>query len=100
MKVNFNAVLNSLNGTPHQWQEDGKTIPMQLKHIAVEALMGQSNSLPDGESKFAAFELAERIHKAKAPIDMTPDAVAELKKKIGTQFGANIVGPAFKALNG
>jgi hypothetical protein len=100
MKVNFNTPLLMLNGTPIQWADGDKLVGMQLKHAAIEALMSQSNSLPDGDQKFAAYQLAERIFKAKAPLDMTPEDVTSLKQKIGTQFGAHVVGPAFKALNG
>jgi hypothetical protein len=100
MKVNFNAKLNDLHGQPMHFAENGKAVPMLLKHAAVEALLGQSNSLPDGEAKFKAYQMAERIMNAKGAVDMTPEDVTELKTKIGTQWGANVVGPSYKLLNG
>lgn len=99
MKVNFDTELNALNGKPIQYADDGKVRGMQLRDAAVDALINQSNSLPDGEQKFRVFELCERIHKG-GEVEITPEEASEIKAKIGQAWGANIVGPAYRLLNG
>lgn len=99
MKINFSAVLCLLNGDAIQYQDRGDVRPMELRDASIEALMSTSNSLPDGETKFRAYQLASRLQVG-GEVDLTPEEAVTIREKIGVAYGANVVGPAYLLLNG
>jgi hypothetical protein len=99
MNIDFSAPLLDLNGRPIRYSDAGEQRDMQLRDACVDALMSTSGSLADGKAKFAVFELAERINKGGVS-EVSPEEATLLKEKIGVAWTANVVGPAYRLLNG
>jgi hypothetical protein len=59
----------------------------------------EQDSDENGESKFQRFMIAQKVHTG-SEVELTPEEVASIKKRIGLAFGAAVVGPAFTILNG
>lgn len=97
MKINFNTVLTHIDGEP--LKNKGKELT--LKAASVEALMMilESDRSATGEAKFKCYELAAKVHGGDE-VEITPEDATLLKKRIGEAYGAAVVGPAYKLLNG
>lgn len=96
MKVDFSQILKSLDGASFQENDT----PVTLATLCCAALM---YNYPDdgrlsGEEKFKRYEVASKIY-GKSEVDVTADEITRLKGVIGKFYGANLVGPAFVALD-
>jgi hypothetical protein len=100
MKVNFNLQLCDLNGQPYRKNDVEKTA-MTLKDATQEALFSilEADRNDSGAAKYARFQIAQKVHGG-GEVDLTPEEIAVIKARIGDAFGAAVVGPAFKILNG
>ena len=101
MKIDFSTKINTIHGTPFQVPNgEGGTRDMELKDVCVEALYTPNPQSPDsGAEKFRLHQLAVKLHRG-GEIEISPEDVALVKDKIGTLYGANVVGPAYEILNG
>lgn len=80
---------------------DGKSQPMQLWEVAVNAL--EANTTADaalpGLKKFELDQLARKIYKNKSCV-LTADELKTIKERIGQDYGPMIVGAAWSLLGG
>lgn len=103
MKIDFGQVLKALNGQPfvEAGENGAETRDLTLKTVAVAALMTDDPQQREGgEQKFVRFKLAETVHEACEPVDMTPEQISQIKAAIGRAYATPLVGAAFKVLNG
>src|ERR1700736_5041438 len=92
MKINFDQVLNDLDGEPIV--ADGK--PLTLCRVARNALLARfQDESPSGEESYHRHELARG---AKGESDWTPEDVVLLKKLIAKAYTPLVIGPAFDAI--
>ncbi|RIY03269.1 hypothetical protein D3218_00390 [Aureimonas flava] len=93
MKQDFLRPLVQFNGEPMSFRKDEAGVPVAatLADLAVEALLSQrmDGGMPQtmsGNDHLTAYKLAERIHDADAPIDVTVEEVALVKRRISEHF--------------
>ncbi len=94
-KKNFNTQLVDIDGQP---AFDDKKKPTLVKTAVVNALLGVDDCR-DGEEKAGRYDLAMRIHKAAAEVDVTPEEIVMIKAQVGKFFPALIVGQIFNLVN-
>lgn len=103
MLINFNAAIVNIDGTPRttMGKLDKVPRPVLLKDIVIPALLNRldGEGHTSGEEKFKHYQLAERII-AGGQVDLTPEEVVLVKERVGLGYGADVVGPAYKLLNG
>lgn len=92
MKRDFSQAMVSL----------GQALPDNfhtLGAVCISALMGvyQDEQSLSGEDKFKRYKLAERIN-AGGILEVSAEDIALLKKLIGKNWSAAVVGPAYEAL--
>lgn len=82
MKIDFNRPLLTLEGKPLQEpNEDGKTLKeVTLKTICASALANSREG--SGEEKAKAYDLAIKIIGATAPVEITIEDAAIIKKRM------------------
>lgn len=99
MKINVDTVMASIDGQPLKGP-DGKS-DATLKNISVVALMTMfdQDKAMQGDEKLRLYEMATKIN-AGGEIELAPEDVVLLKKRIGFAYGPAVVGPAYKLLNG
>lgn len=99
MKLDFSKALIGIKGVP--LKKAGSDEDVDLKHIAVEALLAQFQDEPNlpGEKKMKRYALAEKIS-VPGEVELEVEEVALLKDLIGKAFGPAVVGPAFKVIEG
>lgn len=111
MKLYVNKPLNGLSGNPIYL--GGKNVPPEerqqcnLGHVCVEALMAevQGEQNEPGTKKLHRWQLAKGItNKMKeetadmAFFDLPTEDLELIKTRIGKVYGADIVGPAYTAI--
>lgn len=76
-------------------------VPITLRPICTNALMAalDTDRGMSGEDKMKLWTLAGKIQKEDV-VELTAAEVVILQNRIGTAYGAAIVGPAFMLLNG
>ena len=101
VRINFATHILTLDGTPMHKSaqtEPGKEPEVAtLGWICVEALL-RPGPEKSGEEKYKLFALAMKIGEG-GEIDLLPEDVVLLKKKIGDTFPPLVVGRAFDLLN-
>lgn len=101
MKIDFSHVFHGLDDKP-LLREDGK--PWTLADVSITALLRDTREeaerapLP-AEQKFKHGLLAEKIAKAKEPLDITVEEAALLKHRIGEIFTSLFVMTAWRLLD-
>lgn len=97
MKINFDSVLKHISG--ENLKTNGEDLT--LKGASIEALIAiaESDRNATGEDKFKRYEIAMKVN-AGGEVELTPEEVAVIKKRVGEVFGVAVVGPAYKLLNG
>lgn len=105
MKVNLEAVLTALDGSPRMLPpKEGvreKEVPMTLRLILVDALVHPKNDdeKTTGEQKLEKWELAKTIkHHPEAWIDLPLSKVEYIKKMVNKIYTTQVVGPVFEML--
>lgn len=101
-KINFSAPLLNIAGEPFQVKvsETSKDErPMELKDVAIEALLAVTPEQQTGEQKFKQYEISQKIYPG-GEVDLLPEDITLIKQRIGMIYGPAIVGPAYKLLNG
>ncbi len=100
MKINVASYIVDLNGNPRM-KNEGTKEPLTVKDVALEALMSvlDADRGETGEMKFKRFEIAQKVN-AGSEVELQPEEIAIIKQRIGVAFGAAVVGPAYKILNG
>lgn len=96
-------------------KKDPNEVPFTLRHAAVESLLATTpaDAEMEGIKKLELWELATTIHKNKAeekkgkvtqlhsgPLELTPEELTLIRKRIGVVYGTPIVGPCWKLLDG
>ncbi|TXH09503.1 MAG: hypothetical protein E6R04_08010 [Spirochaetes bacterium] len=110
MKVKMDAVLVGLDGENlKRLKKGGKKdnaedlIDVTMRWVSTEALLGsyrdEVESGLDGEEKARRYELAKKVTVETEP-DLSVEELAKIKKLVGKAFGADLVGPAYAALEG
>lgn len=100
MKIDFSRQLKTLEGQP---LKDGDRI-ITLEWAATTALLSGDGpaaspvSSATGEEKLSRWKLAQRIHGATDPVEMTVEEVSLIKKLIAPNFAVIVVGQAFELL--
>ena len=104
MKINFQQVIKDLDGS--NLHDDKFT----LGFVWTQALLAPAPNGPSqsqapgrdaGEHLAKLYTLAQRIHAAKAPLDISPEDAAMLRDRIGLMYNAAaVVGPVWAMLNG
>lgn len=102
MKINFAQVLQAMNGDPMQEIQEGKpNRDMTLGRACINVLL---TDLPaerqTGTQKFDRFKLAMKIGNEDDPVEVTAEAVALIKERLGLVYGTYLVGVAWTILEG
>ncbi len=105
MEINFDTVLLNLLGeelTQPEKEDSSKQIPVFLKSISIDSLMGTlertPNSKPEtGVEKMKRYELAKRISKG-GIIKVTAEEITLIKERIGLAYGTMVVGSAYNII--
>lgn len=122
MQINFDVVIKDIYDNDMTTAEKNDTkdkkaeqIPFTLRHAAVEGLLAvlPIDANIDGAEKLIRWELATKVHRNKVeetegkvtqlrstPLDLSPEEVSLIKKRIGDVYGTPIVGPCWDLLNG
>ena len=97
MKINFDATLHELDGTPIIESMDKKE-PMTLARASVMALTGryQDEQLAGTES-FKRYQLAKKVHKG-GVVELTAEDISLVKMVMGKAFGPAVIGPCYELL--
>lgn len=96
MKVDVSQVVRNLEGDPFK-KEDGKDLT--IRSLACMALLTQTREEKQtGEEKVELYDLAMRIHKCGKEIELKSEEITTIKKRIGEQYAALIVGQAWEML--
>ena len=98
MKVDMTQTLLGVDGNPVH-DETGEAVV--LRALCINALMAvmEEDKNQSGEEKLKADELARRLYNEDMP-DLTPEELAKLKERVGKMYGAVVVGPIYRILNG
>lgn len=97
MKINTEHMINGLDGKPISHKEKS----LDLKTVCIEALMclAASDERASGEEKFHRYQIAQKINKG-GEVELTPEEVVIIKKRVGEVYGAVVLGPVYELLNG
>lgn len=100
MKINVDQTIKNLEGEVFK-ENDGIT-DMTLKKVLVRALVLQhpSDDKQTGDEKFALYQLASKITNAAGDLDVKPEDIISLKKRVGLMYSTAMVGPVYEILNG
>ena len=90
MKINFHAILKDLDDKNLTIEDGDKTEPLTLERVAISSLL-QCPNPGDGEDKYKRYRLMRDIHGDTAPVDITTEDAARLKKAIGQSAYTPIV---------
>ena len=97
MKINFNAVLLTLDG--QQMQDTESKEPLTLKKICVDSLLVVDKNEPlNSETKIQRYELAVSIYQGKKD-SLSPEEVVLLRELIGKYYTTMVVGQVFPMLD-
>ncbi len=100
MKIDVNQKIKTLEGG---FFKDGDGVTdITLKKVLVRALVlaHTSDEKLSGDEKFNYYKLAMKITDADGEIDVTPEEIIILKKRVGLMYATQMVGPVFMILNG
>lgn len=111
MKVNVDALVRNLDGTPlieNQMQRpDGTLFGGKTVTVGVMAARALNFSFQDedklpAEEKVQRFELSCRVMRSKngLPVDLVSEDITLVKKCVGKAFGPMIVGQVFPVFEG
>jgi hypothetical protein len=101
MKINLETFLVTLNGEVLEEKIKDKVIPIKLKSVCVNALLGmnEDDSRETGESKAARYKLALKLNEG-GEQDLSTDEIVKIKGHIGKLYVPLIVGQAYDLLEG
>ena len=100
MKIDVNQKIKTLEGG---FFKDGDGVTdITLKKVLVRALVlaHTYDEKLSGDEKFNYYKLAMKITDADGEIDVTPEEIIILKKRVGLMYATQMVGPVFMILNG
>lgn len=108
MKLYVNKLLFGLMDKPIYLSTEGaneERVQAKLGDICMNALMADTDQNEPGNKKFHRYQLARGVNN-KMKEDTTEMAFLEInvedlelvKSKVGRTYGANVVGPAFTAI--
>ncbi len=100
MKIDVEQKIKNLDG---EFFKDGDGVSdITLKKVLVRALVlnHPSDEKQSGDEKFALYQLAAKITNAEAELDISPEDIIVLKKRVGLMYSTAMVGPVFTILNG
>ena len=103
MKINFDRLINDLDGKPvkeRATDEKGKRIPdkeVSLKRVCINALVLQTDEKIDGPEQVTRFDLATKIN-AGGEINLETDEISKIKTLVSKIYGVIVVGRAFDLL--
>jgi hypothetical protein len=100
MKINVDQQIKNLEG--ELFKESDGTTDLTLKKVLVRALVLQhpSDDKQTGDEKFALYQLASKITNTEGEIDVKPEDIIILKKRVGIMYATAMVGPVYEILNG
>lgn len=100
MKIDVDQKIKNLDGEFFK-EADGKD-DITLKKVIVRALVLQhpSDDKQTGDEKFALYQLASKITNAEGELDLKPEDIISIKKRVGLMYATAMVGPVFEILNG
>ena len=100
MKINFNQVINNLEGQPLKNEKDEDlTLGMVCKNALLTSYQDEQSL--SGEKKLERYDIAMGIHAANlGTLDLPVEKVAEIKRLVAKFYGPLVVGPAWKMLEG
>ena len=96
MKVNFSAEITDLRGNPVKDGDENLTLGA-VACSAMLAVMSTDQNLPSAE-KVRMFRLAQKAADG-GEVEVTAEDVVLLKDRIGTLYGALIVGRVYDLVN-
>lgn len=100
MKIDVDQKIKNLDGEFFK-EADGKD-DITLKKVIVRALVLQhpSDDKQTGDEKFDLYQLASKITNAEGELDLKPEDIISIKKRVGLMYATAMVGPVFEILNG
>src|SRR3972149_6799604 len=96
MKINFNQKLKGLDGELMK-DEFGKEVLLSLPCINSLLATPQGETIEPVE-KLLRFALAQKITKAKGPVDVTIEEVAKIKELTGKYMATLVMGSVWEIL--
>ena len=100
MMTDFSKVIHTIDGEPMKLARPGRDpVPMTLALVAIEALLADDPEAK-GAAKVERFMLASKIQATTDPIDLSPEAVALIRERVGAACPTLICGRAHELLNG
>ena len=102
MIINFARVLKTVYGHPIKEKGEAGEFPFTLGSACVAALVYPYPNEQDisGKEKFERHIIAEKIAGSKGEIEFCVEDMALIKRLIAKLYGANILGPVFKLIDG
>ena len=94
--IDFSATINDLKGNPLKQDGEDVTLRDTCTNALLAAFQGEQQ---DGKTKMSRWKLAQRIHDAKEPIELTAGDVTLLKEVVSKAYSAAVVGPAWTLLD-
>lgn len=99
MKLNVTTVMNQVNGNPLlEADAKGEATELILRTVLINALMDPVKE-DTGVIKVEKYDLALKIQK-NDEVELSPEQVVLLKKAVEKPYGAVVVGPIWKLLDG
>ena len=98
MKINFDAVITTLDGKPIKDASKDLTLGM----VATSALLSNhEDERPTGQEKAARYSLAVKIHGANShPLELDLDDAKLIQDLIAKSYTPLVVGQVYGFLNG
>lgn len=97
-KIDFDAQILAIDGVTPMKKSEGSDEAVTLGTVAAEALL-RTGTEKSGEEKYQLFSLAIKIAQG-GSIEISPEDIVLIKKKIAESFTILVVGRAFDLLNG
>lgn len=99
MKIDFSTILQDPD-KPDEQAKDQKGVFVTLGVVARSALNSElQDERRDGEAKYTAYKLADRIRTATKPLDLKADQITLIKQRIGKAYPAGVSGQCWDMLD-
>ena len=96
MKTNFNQTLKELDGKPMKG-EKGEEVKLSLPSIN-SLLATPTNEILEPVEKIVRYGIAQKISRAKGPVELTIEEVAKIKELVGKYMPTVVMGSVYEIL--